>query len=111
MSVLCVCRKGASPGSRQPIEVKGAYLVPAYGFGTNQQFRRLIEAGGLLAKLSSALKLSAVPWLDRFYIPFGPIPTTHKVIMALGPPIPVEKVGDLRPEPHRMRRESQDHCF
>mmetsp|Transcript_9254 Transcript_9254/g.21384 ORF Transcript_9254/g.21384 Transcript_9254/m.21384 type:complete len:328 (+) Transcript_9254:68-1051(+) len=71
---------------------KGAYLVPAYGFGTNQQFRRLIEAGGLLAKLSSALKLSAVPWLDRFYIPFGPIPTTHKVIMALGPPIPVEKV-------------------
>mmetsp|Transcript_15338 Transcript_15338/g.27923 ORF Transcript_15338/g.27923 Transcript_15338/m.27923 type:complete len:331 (+) Transcript_15338:57-1049(+) len=77
---------------------KGACLVPAYGFGTNQQFRRLFEAGGFMAKLSSALKISAVPWLDRFYIPFGPIPTTHKIVMALGTPIPVQKVENPSPQ-------------
>mmetsp|Transcript_70621 Transcript_70621/g.169220 ORF Transcript_70621/g.169220 Transcript_70621/m.169220 type:complete len:332 (-) Transcript_70621:159-1154(-) len=77
---------------------KGAYLVPAYGFGTNQQFHRLVEAGGFMAKVSSALKLSATPWVDRFYIPFGPIPTRHKIIMAVGAPIPVEKVEDPTPE-------------
>lgn len=70
----------------------GSDLVPAYGFGTNQQYRRFIEAGSALAKFSSMLQVSIAPWADRFCIPFGFVPRKHKVIMAVGEPIPVEKV-------------------
>lgn len=73
---------------------QGCDLVPAYGFGSNQQYRRIVEAGGTLAKISSVLKISITPWMDRFYIPFGFVPTTHKVILAVGKPIRVEKVAD-----------------
>jgi len=72
--------------------MNGCHLVPAYGFGTNQQFHTLVEAGGMLAKLSSILRISITPWVDRFWIPFGFVPSRHKVLVAVGKPIPVEKV-------------------
>lgn len=70
----------------------GCSLVPSYCFGTNQQYRRLAQAGGTFEAISSFLEVSIIPWIDRFGIPFGFVPTRQKMLIAVGEPLEVEQV-------------------
>lgn len=70
----------------------GASLIPAYALGQNHCWTRYWDQNSFFAWLSSKLQTSLVIWTGRWGIPFGFVPHRQKCVMALGKPIPVEKV-------------------
>ena len=62
----------------------GAAIIPSYTFGTNQMYWRPFGPKSALAKLSSMIQVSLVPWCGRWYIPFSFVPFKVPVLTVLG---------------------------
>jgi 1-acyl-sn-glycerol-3-phosphate acyltransferase len=72
----------------------GASIVPCYCFGANEVYTRHFGPDSILAKLSSVLRVSLVPWSGRWGLPFGVVPNPCKLCVVLGKPIDVEMVAE-----------------
>jgi hypothetical protein len=75
----------------------GCDIIPLYSFGANQTYGRWAGPDSVLCKLSSALRMSIVPWYGRWHLPLGLLPCKTPVLTAMGPvfEIPVvDKVTD-----------------
>lgn len=72
----------------------GASIVPCYVLGANEVFTRYFGPSSLLARLSSLLRVSLVPWGGRWGIPFGVVPNKCKLVVAVGQPIHVAAVEE-----------------
>lgn len=71
----------------------GASIVPCYCFGANEVYTRHFGPQSVLARLSSMLRVSLVPWSGRWWLPFGVVPHRCKLVVVLGAPIDVEVVA------------------
>ena len=72
----------------------GAHLIPTYVFGANEVYTRYFEHTGMMAKLSSKIQMSLVPWTGRWGVPFSVVPHRSKIVAVIGAPIEVAKVAD-----------------
>lgn len=70
----------------------GASIIPVYGLGANSFVYRVFGPESLAARVSRKLRVSLVLWLDRFNIPYGIFPIASPIVVAIGPPIDVQKV-------------------
>ena len=72
----------------------GAALVPCYILGANQMYHRKWGPDSKACRLSSKLRAAFVYWTGRYGVPFGFIPNKCKLVVAVGPPIDVEKIQE-----------------
>jgi hypothetical protein len=69
----------------------GADIIPHYTFGANETYYRPFGPSSVLAKISSKLRVSIVPWFGRWWIPLGAVPFRVPVLDVMGPVMEVPK--------------------
>lgn len=72
----------------------GADIIPSYTFGANQTYYRIFGPGSTLAKISSLLQVSILPWFGRWYIPMGFVPYKTPLMDVVGEVFHVPKLKE-----------------